>query len=153
MNLGSSRLSFASAAAAFGALLFCASLNAADTTVLTPANSPLPGVGFSLLRIFGALVLVLALFLAGVWLYRHWQRLTLSRGRAPKLNLLEVKALGNRHALYVVGYEQQRLLIASSPTGVTLLTHLPEGDADETTMAAPGPSFARALQQVMGPKP
>ena len=152
MNLGSSRHPFASAATTVGVLFISASLNAAETTVLTPANSPLPGVGFSLLRIFGALVLVLALFLAGVWLYKHWQRLTLSRGRAPKLNLLEVKALGNRHALYVVGYEQQRLLIASSPAGVTLLTHLPEGDAAETTMAPATPSFARALQQVMGPK-
>ena len=152
MNLGSRRLSFATAAAAIGVLSLGARLSAAEPTVLTPANSPLPGVGFSLLRIFGALVLVLALFLAGVWLYKHWQRLTLSRGRAPKLNLLEVKALGNRHALYVVGYEQQRLLIASSPAGVTLLTHLPEGEASETMMAAPSPSFARALQQVMGPK-
>ena len=112
----------------------------------------MPGVGFSLLRVFGALVLVLALFLAGVWFFKHWQRLTLSRGRAPKLNLLEIKALGNRHALYVVGYEHQRLLIASSPTGVTLLTHLPEGDATETPAAVPAPSFARALQQVLTAK-
>ena len=148
MNLRSGKLSLAAA----GGLALCASLHAADSAVLTPAASPLPGVGFSLLRIFGALVLVLALFLAGVWLFKHWQRLTLSRGRPPKLNLLEIKALGNRHALYVVGYEQQRLLIASSPAGVTLLTHLPEGDASETPVTPTPPSFARALQQVMGAK-
>jgi len=133
-------------------LLLSASLGAAEATALPPAGSPMPGVGFSLLRVFGALVLVLALFLAGVWLFKHWQRLTISRGRAPKLNLLEIKALGNRHALYVVGYEHQRLLIASSPTGVTLLTHLPEGDATETPAAPPAPSFARALQQVLTAK-
>ena len=138
--------------AALCGLLVNASLGAAEGAALPPSGSPIPGVGFSLLRVFGALVLVLALFLAGVWLFRHWQRITLSRGRAPKLNLLEIKALGNRHALYVVGYEHQRLLIASSPAGVTLLTHLPEGDPTETTLAAPTPSFARALQQVLAAK-
>jgi len=125
----------------------------ADAPISPAAGASIPGMGFSLLRLFGALILVLALFLAGVWLFKHWQRLTTMRGRAPKLNLLEVKALGNRHALYVVAYEQQRLLIASSPAGVTLLTHLPEGDAAEAAAsAAPAPSFARALQQVLAGK-
>jgi flagellar biogenesis protein FliO len=44
------------------------------------------------------------------------------------LNVLEVKSLGYRQALYVVGYEQQRLLLASSPAGVTMLAALPSAD-------------------------
>ncbi|MEY2410411.1 MAG: Flagellar biosynthesis protein FliO [Verrucomicrobiota bacterium] len=140
------------AATVLSGLLSAASVGAADTNSLTPAAGPIPGVGFSLARVFGGLILVLALFLAGVWLFKHWQRLTIARGRSPRLNLLEIKALGNRHALYVVAYEQQRLLIASSPAGVTLLTHLPDGEAGEIPAPAAPASFARALQQVLAAK-
>jgi flagellar biogenesis protein FliO len=40
------------------------------------------------LRVTGALALVIGIFLAGVWLFRNWQRLAVRRGRAPKLNVL-----------------------------------------------------------------
>jgi flagellar biosynthetic protein FliO len=111
-------------------------------------TSALPDLGASLLRVVGALVVVIALFLAGVWLFKNWQRLTLRRGAAPKLSVLEVRSLGQRQAIYVVGYEQQRLLIASSSTGVTLLSHLPEAEA-EPLEPAPKMSFAQAFQQVL----
>src|SRR6185295_7050904 len=84
------------------------------------APSALPDMGFSLLRVFGSLVLVLALFLAGIWLFKNWQRLAIQKRRSPKVNILEVKTLGGRHALYLVAYEQQRFLISSSPTGINL---------------------------------
>lgn len=123
----------------------------------TPAPIPpaLPDTGLSLLRVLGALVFVIALFLGGVWLARNYQRLALRRGPAPKLRLLEVKALGARQSLYVIGYEQQRFLLASSPSGVTFLSHLPEVSAEAVAAAetAPPPppaaSFASALQQVL----
>src|SRR3954466_6384829 len=69
-------------------------------------SPPLPDVGASLVRVFAALAFVLAIFLGGVWLFRNWQRLTVQRGRAPKLNVVEVRSLGGRHALYVVAYER-----------------------------------------------
>lgn len=118
-------------------------------TNLVSLSSSLPETGFSVLRVFGSLVLVLALFLGGVWVYRNWQRLAVKQGRAPKLNVLEVKSLGNRQALYVVGYEQQRLLVAAAPSGVTLLTHLPEAEPGVET-PTPAPTFAQSLQQVLG---
>lgn len=111
-------------------------------------SSALPDMGTSMLRVGGALVLVIAIFLGGVWLFKNWQRLTLRQGAAPKLSVLEVRSLGQRQAIYVVGYEQQRLLLASSTAGVTLLSHLPSADnepaADATKM-----SFAEAFQQVL----
>jgi flagellar biogenesis protein FliO len=113
-------------------------------------TSALPDMGASLLRVVGALVVVIAVFLAGVWLFKNWQRLTLRKG-APKLSVLEVRSLGQRQAIYVVGYEQQRLLIASSSTGVTLLSHLPSADA-EPLEAAPKMSFAQAFQQDLARK-
>ncbi len=136
--------------------LATSSLFAADpVSVLstnTPTAPPLPSsasVVFSLVRVLGALAIVLAVFFGGVWLFRNWQRTLVARGNAPKLNILETKALGQRHALYVVGYEQQRLLIAASPAGVTMLTSLPEagpGVAEIKSTTASKPSFTEALR-------
>jgi flagellar biogenesis protein FliO len=117
-----------------------------------PANTSLPDVGFSVLRILGALALVLALFFASVWLFRNWQRFLGRTGRAPKLSVLEVKPVGNRHSLYVVGYEKQRLLLASSPTGITLVSRLPDVVTDETLSPSQS-GFADTLQQVLNRKP
>jgi flagellar biogenesis protein FliO len=123
---------------------------AAAAPLSVPTTS-LTDVGPSLLRVFGALALVLAIFLGGVWLFRNWQRLVVQRGRAPRLNVLETRSLGGRHALYVVGYDQERFLIASSPAGVNLVSHLqPAGEAaPENKDAPPQPSFAQALTQVL----
>lgn len=117
----------------------------------TPPASPLPDTGESVLRVLGGLVFVLALFLGGVWLARNWQRVVVQRGQAPKLNVLEVKSLGNRNAIYVIGYEQQRLLLASSATGVTLVSHLPNAEPGEAATPV-SPSFAEALQRVLAKK-
>ncbi|MGA2747858.1 MAG: flagellar biosynthetic protein FliO [Verrucomicrobiota bacterium] len=111
-------------------------------------SSALPDLGASLLRVTGALVAVIALFLGGVWVFKNWQRLALRKGAAPKLNVLEVRSLGQRQAIYVIGYEQQRMLIASSAAGIALLSHLPAA-GDEPPAPAPKMSFAEAFQQVL----
>ena len=127
-------------------------LAAPVSTNLPPMNTALPDAGFSVLRVFGALALVLALFLGGVWLFKNWRRLALQRGgRAPQLQVMEVRPLGQRHVLYVVGYQQQRMLLAASPTGVALVSHLPAADAAElvTDPTLPAPNFVEALQQMV----
>lgn len=127
---------------------------AADTNVPVKLDlPPLPAAGPSILRVLGALALVLGIFFGGVWLYRNWQRLTIQRGRAPRLNVIETRPLGGKHALYVIGYEQERFLLSASPTGVSLLTHLPgaaQDSAESTTDPTPAPpSFAQALTKVL----
>ncbi len=89
----------------------------------------MPDAGVSLLRVTGSLAIVLGIFLGGVWLYKNWQRLALQRGHAPKLNILETRPLGARQSIFVVGYEQQRFLVATSPAGVNLVSHLPDAAA------------------------
>lgn len=122
--------------------------------VAAPLELPLPPAGPSIIRVVGALALVLGIFFGGVWLFRNWQRLTIQRGRAPRLNVLETRPLGGKHALYVIGYDQERFLLSASPTGVTLITHLPQAtekdspESSSTTTQAP-PSFAQALTQVL----
>ena len=123
------------------------------STNLPPISPALPDASFSVIRVFGALVLVLGLFLAGVWLFRNWQRLTLQRGRPSQLQILEMKALGGKHVLYVVGYQQQRLLLASSPAGVALVSHLPAADATEVEPAKlSSENFVQVLQQAVQAK-
>ena len=120
-----------------------------EATNLPPTMPGLPEVTSSLLRIFGALLLVLALFFGGVWLFRNWQRVAGGGGRPIKLQILEMKAMGNRHALFVVGYEQQRLLVASSPTGITLLDRLPPAVGTESETVAAPVSFAETLRKLL----
>ncbi len=98
----------------------------------------------------GALALVLGIFLAGVWLFRNWQRLAVRQGNPRRLNILEVRPLGGRQSIYVVGYEQERFLLASSPAGVNFLTHLPAADGEaEPADTRPVIPFSQALAQVL----
>lgn len=130
------------------ALLLSAVVAHAADPAAAPA-APLPDTGAALLRVVGALMLVFALLFGGVWLVRNWQRLALRKGRTPKLRLLEAQSLGGRQGVYVLAYEQQRFLIAASPNGVALLSHLPELDPGAEPAAVPAPvSFMQALQAV-----
>jgi flagellar biogenesis protein FliO len=94
------------------------------------------------------------LFFGGVWLFRKSQRFTWRKNGQPRLAILESRTLGNRIALYVVGYEQQRMLIGSSPAGLSLLSHLPPSPDPVPPAAAPasGATFTQCLQQVLGQK-
>jgi flagellar biogenesis protein FliO len=75
------------------------------------------------------------------------------RGQVPQLNVLEVRSLGGRHALYVVGYEQERFLIASSPAGISLVSHLQSpGDAAPDKNDGVRVSFAQTLTHLLNGK-
>jgi flagellar biogenesis protein FliO len=139
------------------AILWCAtSVACAQTNSplagINSAPSLLPNSAGSIVRVFGALIFVIGLFLSGVWLFKNWQRVSGQRGRSPKLGVLETRSLGGRQAIYVVGYEQERFLIAASPAGISLLSHLPAATETEEPAAINNPvppSFAQALSQVL----
>ena len=126
----------------------------AQATNTLTLHSDLPEVGFSAIRALGALALVLAVFFGGVWLFRNGQRLSWRKTGAPRLAILESRPLGNRFALYVVGYDQQRMLIGSSPAGINLLSQLPPAAEAQMEPNAPGKatSFSQCLQQVLRQK-
>ncbi len=121
----------------------------AQATNLTAEVIPLPDATGSVARVLGALALVLALFLGGVWCFKNWQRLVRFKGRLTKLNVHEVRALDSRHTLYVVGYERQRMLVGISPAGITLLSKLPDGEAPGVE---PPSEFATVLHQAVARK-
>lgn len=114
--------------------------------------SPEPVI-LSMVRLLGALALVFALLFFGVWLFRNWQRLLIRRNGPAKLHILEVKSLGPRQAIYLVGYEKQRFLISSSPEGINLLTPLPEAQTDAAPpLPGASPSFSDVLHKVLNRK-
>ena len=124
----------------------------AESAVPAVPVPELPDTGLSLVRVIGALALVIGLFLGGVWFFKNWQRLSLQHGRTPRLDILETRSLGARQAVFVVAYERQRFLVAASPAGVNLLSHLPDAEAAESeSVAKPGApmSFGQALAQVL----
>lgn len=102
------------------------------------------GMMVPLLRVAGGLVLVVGLLLGMAWLLRRGVHLRLRRGPAPKLRLLEGRALGHRQSLHVVAFEDRRFLIGSSPAGVRLIAPLPDAVSGDTP-ALP-PTFADALE-------
>ena len=139
----------------FAVILFAAGNLFAQTNNVPVSAPPFPDAGVSLIRVVGALALVLGLFLGGVWLFKNWQRLGIQGGRQPKLNVLETRSLGARQAVFVVGYEKQRFLVATSPAGVNLLSHLPDTEATEPEAEQkPGApmSFGQALAHVLKKK-
>jgi flagellar biogenesis protein FliO len=134
----------------FAALFFSfAGLAIAGEAAVPAQTFEGPSLGSSLMRVMGALILVFTILFGGVWLARNSRKLISPNARAIKLSILEVKSLGQRQALYVVAYEQQRMLVASSPTGVALLTHLPSADASEPVQTRTVPSFAEVLIQTV----
>ena len=130
-----------------GLLLLAVPVTAADAATA----AALPDTGAALFRVVGALLLVFALLFGGVWLVKNWQRFALRKGRAPRLRLLEAQSLGGRQGVYIISYEQQRFLVAASPAGVSLLSHLPDADAvaEEVSAVVTPNSFLQALQAVV----
>ena len=130
-------------------LLALASTSFGAEAVMAP---PPPSIGFSVLRMIGALCLVFSLLFAGVWVYRNSARFGPGRNPNSKLRVLESRALGHRHSIFVVGYDNQRILLSTSPTGVTMLSHLPEATAAEVeaeAAAEPAPNFSTAFLQAL----
>jgi flagellar biogenesis protein FliO len=142
------------------ALLFCVAGNAlAQSTnaiaAPVPLPLPLPNAGVSVLRVLSSLAIVIGIFLGGAWLFKNWRRISMPGARQPKLNIIESRSLGARQAIVVIGYEKQRFLVTTAPTGVNLLTHLPDASEDEVTSSAKASTplpFAQALAEVLKKK-
>ena len=121
-----------------------------------PVSPAVPSMGAAVFRMVGSLALVIALFFGAAWIFRNMHRFKAPGANQRKLQVLEGKSLGPRQAVYVVAYEQQRLLIGASAQGLTLLTHLPEGEpqpqSQQGTEHILPVSFGEALMQALGRK-
>lgn len=123
-----------------------------EETNLVTIGADLPSAGVSLLRLIASLSVVLALFFGGVWVFKNWQRMAAVRGPEPRPQVLEGRHRGARQAVHAMGHEQQRFLVASSSAGVTLPTHLPEGEAQAVSTPAGQPSSPETSHRMLEPK-
>lgn len=116
------------------------------------SSPPLADAGASALRVVGALVFVLAVFFAGLWVTRNWQRLGLQRGRPARLRVIESRPLGNRQALHLVRYRKQVMLVGASPAGVVLLSDLGEEEQEDEPAMPAAINFPQILSQALNRK-
>lgn len=95
--------------------------------------------GPSAWRALGSMTLVLGLAGGALWALRRYGIRKLPGAGGTRLQVVETLALGDRRFVSILRAEEERFLIALSPTGITLLSRL-EGPAEE-----PAPGFAEAL--------
>lgn len=136
----------------YGAVVATAVISFAGSTNAPVTLSSAPSIGVALFRMLGSLAVVIAVFLGGVWVFRNLHRFKAPGATPRKLQVLEGKSLGPRQAVYVVAYEQQRLLIGATAQGISLLTHLPDGTPQPEADRIVPVSFGEALMQALGRK-
>ncbi len=123
-----------------------------DRELLEPKPVSLTEV---MIRIVGALMIVLAILLGGAWWFRKSRLFGLVPAQSSHLNVIETRSLGSRHALHVVEYGSKRFLIADSPAGTNFLTDLEKldenasEDLDEAVEKISPGSFAGKLKTLL----
>ena len=100
-----------------------------DREVIEPEPVSLTEV---MIRIVGALMIVMAILLGGAWWFRKSRLFGLVPAQSSHLNVIETRSLGSRHALHVVEYGSKRFLIADSPAGTNFLTDLEKLEQEAT---------------------
>ena len=100
-----------------------------DREVIEPEPVSLTEV---MIRIVGALMIVMAILLGGAWWFRKSRLFGLVPAQSSHLNVIETRSLGSRHALHVVEYGSKRFLIADSHAGTNFLTDLEKLEEEAT---------------------
>ena len=88
------------------------------------SKAPSPGLD-ELGRMMGYILLFGAVAVAGFYFLKNGFAFNLNRSNEPKkLQVLEMRSLGNRQFLLVVGYEEQRFLLGVTPGKIDYLCTL-----------------------------
>jgi flagellar biogenesis protein FliO len=137
--------------------ILCAFSLYASTNIVTNTNlqdglqnSINPTV--SILRLLGAFIFVVALFLIGVWVFKNWRGLVFKNVKKSNLKVVEVKHIGNRQALFVVGYNRKRMLLGVTSSTINFLSELPDDEDAQNEPAADNPSITSILNKISGVK-
>ena len=110
------------------------------------------GTGLSALRVFGALLFVLSLFIGSVWVFKRFQNIMIIQGKVRQMHILEVKHLGPKHAIFIVACGKERYLVGTSPQNIAQLAQLPSGETISQETMAPTLSFADTLRNILSRK-
>jgi flagellar biogenesis protein FliO len=102
-------------------------------------------------RVVFSLAAVLGIFYGGVWLYRNRFSGQATGQLGNRLRVLESRYLGNRQGIHVVTYSGKRILIGTSPTGISKVSDLPDLSAEEIGMLYSPQSGATSTEISRGP--
>ena len=89
----------------------------------------------------GSMVLMLGLAGGGLWAFRKWGAGKLPGSGGSRLKVEETLALGDRRFVSILKVDDERFLIALSPSNVSLMTRL------DSVEAGGPPLFADALER------
>lgn len=92
------------------------------------------------LRMMGSLILVLALVVAALLVWRWLQRRAGGSGAAAVLKIEQVVALGARHKIVLLRAGARQVVVGVSPNGMSALTQWQDFDA---TLRAQGEEHER----------
>lgn len=91
----------------------------------------------SVLRMLGAFIFVIAIFLVFTWFFKNKNGIFGLQHRKGALKIIEVKHIGSRQALIVVGYGKERILVGATANNISFISKLPDEkeseDVDEST--------------------
>ncbi|MEY2341097.1 flagellar biosynthetic protein FliO [Acidithiobacillus sp. IBUN Pt1247-S3] len=99
---------------------------------------------WAILRLIAALILVLLVFFALIWLFKRMQAGAVGVSGSP-MRVLASLPLGTRERLLLVEVGKQQLLLGATPAGITLLHTLTE----PLPMDFGSPAFSGWLRQAM----
>ncbi|MES9990305.1 MAG: flagellar biosynthetic protein FliO [Candidatus Thiodiazotropha sp.] len=105
-------------------LLFCHTLNAADSAEKQLGSNLAPLGAESLLNTAGGLLLVLAIIVGGAWLFKRYAQLPM--GGKGLVRVIGGVSLGTRERAVLVEVENSRLLLGVAPGQVRTL-HVLQG--------------------------
>jgi len=118
----------------------------APVSARAAGTEALPELGFSLLRVAGSLVLVLALLLALAALFRRARNVARSSHRGPRLETVDRLDVGARREIRVVRAGERTLVVGITEERMELLCELddvaPEADTGAPRGPVPRPALA-----------
>lgn len=123
-----------------------------DTNALPNLSSGSGDFLEKFVQMLGAFIFVVSIFVLGAWLFKRSRLFPMYKSGSAHLQILESRSLGYRNCLWVVGYDQQRFLLGTSATGVSLLTSLPDVSPSAATSSERS-SFSDQLKAAQAPKP
>jgi flagellar biogenesis protein FliO len=132
------------AAVAFGLLVAPAFAQEASPSPTPPPALKAPGAD-EFGRLLGYITLLAAVAGAAIYLVKFGIPLHRARSKEDrKLNVLEMRPLGNRQFLIVVGYEDNRMLLGVTPGRIDYLCSLEK----QTSPAAGATDFSKLMDSI-----
>ena len=101
------------------------------------------------LRMFGALITVLGIFFIGVFMFRKYGGALQNKTSQGHLKVLEYRALNQKNSVYVIDYQGESFLVATSQQGSPVLAPIRGENKSEQTLNLQDDGFKDEIRKAM----